>query len=1030
MDITRYAIEKNRVTLVLVLALAFGGLSSYFSMPKAEDPGFLIRIAVVITQFPGASPERVEQLVTDKLEKAIQEMPELESLESTSKSGISIITVNVQERYTDLQPIWDRLRRKVERTTPELPDGIRGPSIDDEFGDVFGTVVALSAPDFTDAERKDIADQVRDEILLLPDAAKVEIYGAQEEQIFVEYNNSRLAEIGLSAGMLQQILSSRNIINPGGTVRDAFETLVIEPSGNFESVDDVATTLIPLPNGDLVQLREIADIRRSYQDPAEVRTHIDGERGLVLAVSLREGGNILTLGPQVHETVERLRADLPVGVDLDVVLDQATIVDKKVSDFASNLIQAVTIVMAVMLLSLGLRTGLVVASLIPTAILLAMLAMPFFGVGIDQMSLAALIIALGLLVDNAIVMSESILVQMQEGTPALEAAVSSSRELRMSLLVSSLTTAAAFLPIYLAESAVGEYTASLFKVVTITLLASWGLALTLIPLLCVAFLRVKESAGEGVFDGPFYANYRRVLLNAVRRPLVALAVIGIAFFASLQLFGLVPVIFFPDNDRATFTASFNMPTGTPLATTEEVVWQAERFISEELMVQEGSDAPGVTDMTSFIGDSAPMFVLGFSSPQASPESAVLVANTNDWIGQRELMEKLRRFCAEIPGLEATVEPIGTGPGGGTPIEVRVSGRDSDQVRAAAEEVKAQLRQVPGTLNVRDDWGAQSKKIVVQVDEARAQRAGVTHQDVATSLQTMFSGLETTTYREGEDQIPVMLRSRQVIDQGRFGSVNVFSQSTGTSVPADQVTDIEMAWQPSKILRRNRLRTITVLSDLQPGVTANEVNGALTPWLEETAPTWGTGTSWSFGGENEDSEKANASIGAKLPIAGLLIVFLLVYQFNSLRKPTIILTTVPLAFIGVAIGLFVMRSYFGFMTMLGVISLAGIVINNAIVLLDRIEIEQQDFGRTVQAAIVEACQRRMRPILLTTLTTLGGMIPLYLGGGPMFEPMAVAIMFGLVVSTLLTLLVVPVLYTLLYRVSFRGYDHGAAAAETA
>ncbi|MEM1247634.1 MAG: efflux RND transporter permease subunit [Acidobacteriota bacterium] len=1025
MDITRYAIEKNRVTLVLVLALACGGMMSYLGMPKAEDPGFLIRTAVVMTQFPGASPERVELLVTDKLEKAIQEMPELESITSTSKTGISLINVNVLESYTELQPIWDRLRRKVERTEPELPEGIRGPTVDDEFGDVFGTVITLRAEGYSYAEQKDLADRVRDELLLIPDAAKVEIYGAQEEQIFVEYNNSRLAELGLSTGILSSILGSRNIINPGGTIRDTFETLVIEPSGNFESVEDVASTLIPLPDGALVPLREIASIRRDYEDPPQVRTHVNGERALALAVSLRGGGNILELGPKVQETVDRLEQDLPIGVDLDVVLDQATIVDKKVSDFASNLIQAVTIVMVVMLISLGLRTGLVVASLIPTAILLALLAMPWFGVGIDQMSLAALIIALGLLVDNAIVMSESILVQMQEGKSAIDAAVGSSKELRMSLLVSSLTTAAAFLPIYLAESAVGEYTASLFKVVTITLLSSWALALTLIPLLCVTFLRVKKSeGGEESFGGGVYATYRSVLVAATKRPVLSMVVVGLAFFGSLQLFALVPVIFFPDNDRATFTATFNMPTGTPLTSTEAVISDIEQYIATELMTQEGSDEPGVLDFTSFIGDSAPMFVLGFTGSQVSPEYGVLVANTNDWTRQQELIQKLQQYCNDIPGLDATIEPIGTGPGGGTPIEVRIAGRDPARVGVIAEQVKAGVRALNGTQNVRDDWGPRSKKLLIKVNDANAQRAGVTHQDIAASLQGTFSGIEATTYREGEDQIPVMLRSRQAVSDTEFGSLNVFSQSSGRSVPADQVTDVELVFQPAKILRRDRLRTISVLADLQPGLTATEINAQLTPWLEEQSEGWNGDATWSLGGEDEDSAKANASIAAKLPIAGALIVFLLVFQFNSLRKPAIILTTVPLAFIGVAVGLLVMRSYFGFMTMLGVISLAGIVINNAIVLLDRIEIEQNDFGRSPQAAIVEACQRRMRPILLTTLTTLGGMIPLYLGGGPMFEPMAVAIMFGLVVSTLLTLLVVPVLYTLLYRVDFKGYSHAA------
>jgi multidrug efflux pump subunit AcrB len=636
-------------------------------------------------------------------------------------------------------------------------------------------------------------------------------------------------------------------------------------------------------------------------------------------------------------------------------------------------------------------------------------------VGIDQMSLAALIIALGMLVDNAIVMSESILVSMAEGKAALEAAVESATELRIPLLTSSLTTAAAFLPIYLAESAVGEYTAPLFQVVTITLLCSWALSLTLIPLLCVVFLKVQPSAMEEEYDSRFYRLYRRFLLVLLRHRLASLAVVALVFVGAMQLAGLVPVIFFPPNDRPTFTAELLMPVGTPLEATEQVAIQVENFLGREL-------GDLVTTWSTFIGAGAPRFVLSYAPEQSSPDYAILVANTIDRAATDQAVERLRAFTDTIPDLKAKIDPLPNGPPAANPIEVRISGRAEDEVFALVEQVKARLGQTPGVRNIGDNWGARSKKLLVRIDESRAQLAGVTNQDVAISLQTLLSGFTTTEYREGDKIIPVVMRSVQSdrVDLGKLESLNVFSQLTGRSVPLKQVADLEVAWQPAKIWRRNRLKTVTVEADLDPNTTAAQVNAQLAPWLEAQSADWPLGYSWELGGEEEESSKANASILEKLPIAGLLIVLLLVAQFNSLRKPLIILITIPLGLIGVIIGLLVLDSYFGFMTFLGVISLAGVVINNAIVLLDRIRIEIEDNGLEPQRAILMSAQRRLRPILLTTFTTLGGLIPLYLGGGPMFEPMAVAIMFGLVFATLLTLGVVPVLYALFYRVGYSGF----------
>ena len=1016
MDITRFAIDRNRVYLTAVVVVLLFGIQSYREMPRSEDPGFVVRVALVQTFFPGASPERVEMLVTDKLEKIIQEMPELDYVSSTSKVGTSIIYVAVRPEYTNMRPIWDSLRRKIERARHDLPEDVVGPIVNDEFGDVFGTVVAVTGDGFDYRELEVIVQEVRDELLLIPQAAKVEIFGAQEERVFVEYDNARLAEYGLSPLQVQQILRARNIILPGGDVTTPYEVIVLEPTGSFQSVDELREAVITLPSGEVVRLKDLVEITRGYIDPPQTKMRYNGEPALALAVSLREGGNILDLGVAVRQVIERARQVYPVGIEFDPIQFQADAVDIKIRDFVGNLLQAVAIVALVMLVFLGLRTGLIVSSLIPTTIVASFLVMSVFDIGLDQMSLASLIIALGMLVDNAIVMSESILVQAQGGKSIRQAAIDSARELKLPLLTSSLTTSAAFLPIFLAESDTGEYTAPIFKVVTITLLSSWVIALTLIPVLCVLFLKVKPN--EVGFNTRFYAAFRSVLGGLLRRPLLSLAGVMVVFFVALQGFALIPNIFFPPNDRPSFTVELTFPAGSPIERTDFVVGKVEAFMADNLMGESDTEAR-VVNWGAFIGQGAPKFLLSYNSEPVNPAYGFILANANRRQGiETDLVAPLEAFIlGNFPDVAAQVTPLQLGPPVTSPVAIRLSGRDNETLFRIVDQVKARLAEVEGSRDVIDDWGARSKKVVVNIDETRAQLAGVSHQDIAISMQTYLTGLETTEYREDDKLIPVILRSgsKDRLDPERVANLRVYSQATGRSVPLSQVAQPEIVWQPGEILRRDRLRTVTVESQLLPGFTATQINAGIEPWLEEQQRGWPFGYSWEFGGEAETSGKANESIGAKLPIAVVLIVMLLIAQFNSLRRPLIILLTIPLALIGVVVGLLLARSYFGFMTLLGVISLAGIVINNAIVLIDRIRIEQDENGRPPYQAIIEAAQQRLRPIVLTTATTIGGLIPLWLGGGPMWEPMAITIIFGLLLATVLTLGVVPVMYSLFFRV---------------
>jgi len=1017
MDVTRFAIENNRVTLTALAVICFAGYQAFLTLPQAEDPGFTIRTAVVITYFPGANPQRVEDLVTDKIEKAIQELPELDAVRSKSTTGVSVVTVDIKEEYRDMRPIWDNLRRKVEKASRELPDGAREPIVNDEFGDTFGAIIAVTGDGYSYADLKDVAFDVRDMLLQLEDAGRIELHGVQEERVFIEFDGARLAELGLSVAQLQQQLESQNILVPGGSVSTGIERIELEPTGSFESIDDLASTVIRSNGqGGLIYLEDIASINRGYNDPPESLMRANGLPALGVAVSTKSTGNIVRHGEDIQALVGRLRNEYPAGLELSVVAFQPQVVERKVDEFVDNVLQAIGIVLLAMLLMLGPRTGMVVASLIPAAMLMSLAIMQQFDIGLNQMSLAALIIALGMLVDNAIVMSESIMVEMAAGKAAVDAAVDSARELKIPLLTSSLTTSAAFLPIYLAESTVGEYTNQLFTVVTIALLSSWALALTVIPLLCVLFLKVKQTGDEDSSDSLLYRLYRSLLIPALRlRWLTVAAVVGI-FYVSLQGFAYIPNIFFPPSDKPMFTVELEAPTGTAIERTERIVKDVDRFLADQ-------QAAGVETWSAYVGRGAPRFTLSYGPEQTRPEYAYMIINTASTEVIPAIRDALDAFLTEsFPDVRTVIQPLQNGPVVRHPIEVRLMGDDVDRLFSMVDELKSEMRETPGLRSIGDDWGNRTKKIVVDVDNARARRAGLSNEDIALSLMSSLSGFAVTDYREGDEVIPVTMRSKN--DDRRqiatLETLNVYSQSSGRSVPLQAVADLEVVWQPAKIFRRNRLKSVTVFANLDPGVTAAEAMSRIEPWVEEQSAAWPLGFSHEFGGELEASGEGNQSIGEKLPIAGLAIILLLVAQFNSIRRPLIILLTIPLGLIGVVIGLLLTGSYMGFMTFLGVISLAGIVINNAIVLLDRIKIEIEQNGLPENRAIVEAAQRRLRPILLTTVTTVGGLIPLWLGGGVMFEPMAIAILFGLIFATALTLGVVPVLYAIFFRVSYGGF----------
>jgi multidrug efflux pump subunit AcrB len=1017
MNITRMAINNNRTTYMLLLVIIFFGINAYKSMPKDYDPGFIIRTAQVTTQFPGASPERVELLITDKLERVIQEIPELDFVKSESRTGISIISVNIKESYRNLRPIWDSLRRKIEAAQVQLPAESFPSVVNDEFGDVFGIVIGLTAEGYNYREMKDIAEQAKDAMLRLSEAAKVSVFGEQQEHIFLEYDNAHLANLGISPTQLSEQLSSRNIVISGGSIILADEQISLEPSGNFENIDEIKRTIIQIPGSErLLYLSDLVNVKRSYIDPMQSKVSLSGEQGLSIAIAMRQGGNNILLGQQVNELIANLNQTYPIGVNFEAVSFLPFDVEKKVNDFSSNLVQAVIIVTLVMLFSLGFRTGLIVAVLIPASMIFGILIMSLFNIGIDQISLAALIIALGMLVDNGIVMSESIMVSMEKGKKAIDAAVDSANELKVPLLTSSLTTAAAFLPIFLAESATGEYTASLFKVVSITLICSWILSMTVIPMLCVNFMKVKKTT-TSPFDSTFFVNYRALLLNLLRFRWVTLIVTLLLFIIAIWGLSFVPKLFFPPSDRAFFKMELEMPIGTSLAATERVTQQIEGYIREELQTTEQKET-GVTNWVTYLGNGGPRFLLTHNPKPKSSNYALMIINLTSNTLIDDTMEKLEQYSlANFPDLLVKLRKIENGSPIENPVEVRINGSESEQLFTIVEQVKQRMAQVNGVKAISDNWGMPIKKLQVNINQSRARRAGVSSKDIAMSLQTGLSGVELSQYREGDNVIPITMRTKAGDRQDirKLQALAVYSQSTGSSVPLTQVADIQVVWESAKILRRDRLKTITIGGQIDNTITANQAFNELLPWLEQQQNTWPITYTFELGGEYETSGKANKSIGDKLPIAGFIILLLLIAQFNSVRKAFIILLTIPLGLIGVTSGLLVGQSFIGFMTLLGIISLAGIVINNAIVLLERIKIEQDAMPDQPGMAIISAAQQRLRPIVLTTATTIFGLIPLYLGGGAFWEPMAIAIIGGLLLSTVFTLGVIPVVYAVLFGV---------------
>ena len=1029
MNLAEFSINRNRITFTVLGTILIMGMVFYQSLSRDSMPPYTVRVATVVSSFPGSSPERVEQLVTDKVEKTVQELPELKEVSSTSRSGLSVVTVELKDQVKpeDLQPVWDRLRRKLSQIQG-LPSGVNPVLNDDGLGEVFGISVGLLMDGFTYAEAKEYVDEIKDDFIKLELAAKVELGGVQDERVFIEFDNARLKEYGLSASKLQNIIGTTNILSSGGQVNLGDERIILEPTGNFNSVEDIKQTLIPVGDGSqLVYLGDITNVRKDYIDPPDQLVTVNGQKAISLHVSLKEGANVIQLGADLNEIIKEWEYKLPVGLELTRLSSLDTYIDNKISDFIVNLIQSITIVLIVMLIFLGLRTGGIIASLIPMVTIMTLMLMGVIDMGLNQVTLAALIMALGMMVDNAIVVAETIMVKMENGIDAKTAAIDACGELFTPLLISTLTTSAAFLAFYLAESTMGDIVGPIFVVISLALLSSWIIALTVITLLCFLFLKVtpKAERKESLIDKVitklklYYKNLILIALSYKR--LVLFGIIG-AFFLSLYGFGFIAFVFFPDSDRNMVTVDINLPQGTRIEATQDVIKGIENFITNELMVNDARPN-GITDWSAYIGSGPESYDLGYTPDEPDPSYAHILINTSDFIYNNEMVERLDEYCFNsFPNADIKVGLLGSG-GGGTPIEIKISGEDPDVLAQLSEQTKQKLSAVTGTKNVKDDWGPKTKKFVVLIDQNKAQLAGVTSSDIATSLQTVLDGFQTGEYREDDKSIPILMRSSDSQQQtlASIETLNIYAQNSGKSVPLLQVASIVPEWQYAKIKRLDIDRTINVSSELNANGNASAIMKEITPFMEEVSQEWPAGYSYKFGGDAENTAENMGAVIKYLPLSGFIIILLLIIQFNSVRKTIMVASTIPLGIIGVVIGLLIFQEPFGFMPFLGVISLAGIVINNAIVLIDRIQIEENEIKRPIEDAIIAACLQRFRPILLATFTTVLGLIPLYLSGGEMWEGMAVSIMIGLLFGTVITLLFIPSFYSILFKVNYKDYQ---------
>nr|WP_136250766.1 efflux RND transporter permease subunit [Ningiella ruwaisensis] len=1025
MNISGLSLVYNRLLMAVVVSLMVFGAYSYFNLPAQEDPKVTIREAVVTTTLEGFPAQRVELLITKTLEEAIQKLPEVKEIRSVSLVGQSIIHVQIEDEYNELDQIWDDMRQEIDLVVNELPQGTSTPRVNDSFGDVAVLTVALLAEeDISWGERFDMAQHIRDFMFTVEGTKKVDLLGIQPEQVVIEIANAKLAQLGVAPNLMIQALQQQNIIRPGGTIDANGTNLTLQPTGNYESIDDIANTLITVPGLEQsIQVKDIAMVSRQTVDPPVRTAYFNGEPAIVFAIAKDDATDVLAFTPEMEALINDMQQSIPAGYTLEVITRQADVVTAAVEGVSFNVIQTLSIVSAVVILFLGLRTGIIVGSIVPSVILITLSVMAFSGMALERMSLATLIIALGVLVDNGIVVAEDFKRRLEEGEDRKDAVLQAGSTLAIPLLTSSLTTILVFLPLMLADSASGEYTRSVSLVILISLLISWFLSLSVTPLLCYHFVEIKTKEEQGIVRQKINAvfdrinpTYEMLLRWVLAHKAVFLIAMLVLFFAGGFGMSQVPVKFFPDSDRSQVLVYMDLPAGSSMRETEDVMHKVMQDLDDK------SAFPHIKKHVAYGGFGGPRFVLSLTPIDTEPHKAFFMIDVGDRKHTQPTIDALREmFASKYPQVAARVTKMFLGPSDSSKIDVQIKGPDAEFIFEKAQEIEAILRSVEGSYDVRNDWENRVTQIKINVNQQQARRAGVSSQDIAQSLQSYFSGLVVTEFREGDDILPVIFRAPETerFKLDRLETVTVFSSGLEQNIPLMQVATLEYETGFARIARENLFRTVTV-EGKNALMNAEDMVPKIEPALNQLRDSLPYGYSIEYDGVIDDSKNSQESLNKNLPLCIAIILLLLVGQFKSFRRTAIIITTIPLIIIGAAIGLHVLQGDFGFMVILGLYALAGIIINNAIVLIDRIDIEinalndSEDKNAQFEA-LVSACVIRLRPIIMSTTTTILGLMPLILGQDALFYAMSGAIAFGLAVGTVLTLGVVPALYALFFAV---------------
>ncbi len=1020
MNLTGFALRNQPLVLTVVGAIVFFAVAALDNFPSQEDPPITVRTAVVVTFVPGMEADDVEQLVTKPIEQALARIPERDTIYSWSRNGLSDVRIDVLDRFEqdDLDIIWQDVRNEILDIQHTLPASAIGPFVNDDFGDVTVASAALTGEGFSLAELHTVAKRVQDQLYLVDGVKRATLYGVQRETVWIEFSTARLAQLGFSVSSIRETLVAQNVVLPGGTIDTGQREIIVTPRGDFRSVEDIETVPIDVPGaGEVVQLRDLATVRRGYVDPPTAPIFFGDEQAVLIGVSMADGQNVLDVGPRVAARLAAIERVLPVGFQLRIGNYQPTHVERAVAAVQSNLVQTIAIVLVVIVAFLGVRTGLIVGLHVPLTMIVTLAVMYLLDIAMHRISLATLIISLGLLVDNGIVVAEEIGKRLFQGESRVDAATNTGRGLATPLLISSITTVLMFMPLALSPHSSGEYLRSMSQVILISLAVSWVLAMTVTPILCNRFLQAPEVSEEEVlaqYERPLYQRYRAVLELLLRQRALFLVAMGGVLVTGFWLFSMVPRQFMPQSDRPQILVDVKLPGGYGIRESERRIRELVSWLEDD------TQNPEIEQTLTYVGSGGVRFFVTIAPAPPAANMGFVLVNVASLAEVEPVLRRIRAHArTAFPALDVQAKRMFLGSTETGLVEARLSALglpgQRERLFEASGEVVAAFAELPHTVNVYNDWENRVLKAVVDVDPARARRAGVTHAEIANSLQSVLAGGPLTVLREGDEEIPITGRAlaaeRTAAD--RLFTASVFSQA-GSGVPLMQIADVGAENVFGIIRRRDHAPTITVQA-VSTTLTAEELEQAVAPRIEAVMAELGRGFWWEWGGESESASNAQNALFTFVPLSLLGVLVCLFGQFNSIRKPIVIVLTVPLAFTGVAIGLLVANGLNSFMAMLGILSLIGIVVNNAIVMLEQIDVEREQ-GLDPYDAIVTACLARLRPILMTAMTTILGMMPIIVSRDPLFYDLAVTIAFGLAFATVLTLGAAPVLYATILRVA--------------